>query len=208
MPMDFMNNFFLSPKGKKDAQYTKEYNRFQTALKRNSHDHGLRSQFVKFCLVSHFTIEGTPAGHLTEALKQFEEVARTDHFDPQVYYLAGRYYQDKDRVKAHGVYLAGVQHFNRYVGENPGVKSDFVEMAYAIALNFVTLQYGQIHPDLEKFFKIIRKSYPLHNKRVELENELRKSPPNQERIKELAQELRELKEATDALQAKRKTPKE
>ncbi|HTC19708.1 MAG TPA: hypothetical protein VK859_02600, partial [bacterium] len=54
-------------------------------------------------------------------------------------------------------------------------------------------QYGQIHPDLEKFFKIIRKSYPLHNKRLELENELRKPSPNQAHVKQLTQELRELK---------------
>src|ERR1039458_4080791 len=117
--MDFLNNVFLSPKGKKDAQYTKEYKKFQTALKRNPQDHGLRSQFVKFCLVSHFTLDSIPPAHLNEALEQYEEVARTDHFDPQVYYLVGRHYQDKDRLKAHAVYLAGVQHFNRYVGEYP-----------------------------------------------------------------------------------------
>jgi hypothetical protein len=201
--MDFMNNVFLSPKGKKDAQYSSEYKKFRQSLQRNSHDHGLRAQFVKFCLVSHFTLEGTPQTHLTEALGLYEELTTTDLFDPQIYYLVGRYYQDKDNLKAQKVYLAGVQHFNRYVAKNPNLKADYVEMAYAIALNFVTLQFGQIHPDLEKFFKIIRKSYPLHNKRVELENELRKPSPNQAHIKQLTQELRELKEATEAARPKR-----
>ena len=194
--------FFLSPKGKKDAEYSRDYKKFLTALKRNPHDHGLRTQFIKFCLVSHFSLEGIPQAHIAEALSQYNEIA-PDHFDPQVYYLVGRYYQTKDPQKAQMVYLTGVQHFNRHVEKHPGVKSDFVEMAYAIALNFVTLQYGQVHPDLDKFFKIIRKSYPLHNKRVELENELRKSPPNQARIKELAKELGELKEAIEASRPKR-----
>lgn len=201
--MEFIKNLFLSPKGKKDAQYSKEYKKYQNALKRNSHDHGLRAQYVKFCLASYFALEGIPPTHLKEALDHYEEVTRADHFDPQVYYLVGRYYQDKENFKAQTVYLAGVQHFNRYVEKNPGVKSDFVDVVYAIALNFVTMQFGQIHPDLDKFFKIIRKSYPLHNKRIELENELRKPSPNQARIKEVTQELRELKVATEAARSKR-----
>jgi hypothetical protein len=191
--MDFINNIFLSQKGKKDASYSAEYEKYKKAIKRNSNDHGLLSQFLKFLLVSHFTLEGAPKTHLAEALALYEEVGKSDHFDPQVYYLVGRYYQDKDDLKAQTVYLAGVQHFNRYVQKNPGLKSDFVDNTYALALNFLTHQYGQIHPDLEKFFKIIRKSYPLHNKRIELENELRKPSPNQAHIKRLAQELRELK---------------
>jgi hypothetical protein len=191
--MDFINDIFFSKKGKKDAKYSGEYEKYKKAIQRNADDHGLRAQFVKFCLVSHFTLADTPKAHLTEALKLYDEVSLSDHFDPQVYYLVGRYYQDKDDLKAQNVYLAGVKHFNRYVGKNPGLKSDYVELAYALALNFVTHQYGQIHPDLEKFFKIIRKSYPLHNKRLELENELRKPSPNQAHVKQLTQELRELK---------------
>ncbi len=191
--MDFMNNIFFTQKRKKDARYSSEYQKYKKAIPLNSHDHALRSQFVKFCLVSHFALEGVPKAHLSEALALYKEIAKSDYFDPQVYYLIGRYYQDKDDLKAQTVYLAGVRHFNRYVEKNPGLKSDYVELAYALALNFLTHQYGQIHPDLEKFFKIIRKSYPLHNKRIELENELRKTSPNQVHIKQLAQELRELK---------------
>ena len=96
--------------------------------------------------------------------------------------MVGRYYQEMGNLKAQTIYLAGIQHFNRYVKKNPAIKSDFVETTYAIALNFVSLQYGQVQPDLEKFFKIIRKSYPLHNKRVELEYELRKHSPDPDRV--------------------------
>jgi hypothetical protein len=201
--MDFMSDIFLSSKGKKTAQYSSDYKKYQKALRKNPQDHGLRAQFVKFCLTNHFTMEGVSPAHLTGALGLYEELTRTDLFDPQVYYLVGRYYQDKDSTKAQTVYLAGVRHFNRYVEKNPNLKSDYVDMAYAIALNFVTQQYGQIHPDLEKFFKIIRKSYPLHNKRVELENELRKPSPNPNLVQQLSQELRELKEATEGLRSKR-----
>ncbi len=196
--MDFLDNVFLSPKSKKTAQYSREHKKFKEALRRNSHDHGLRAQFVKFCVASHNALDGgVPEAHLSEALAYYEDLTKTDLFDPQIYYLVGRYYQGKDNLKAQNVYLAGIQHFNHYVAKRPALKSDFIDMAYAIALNFVTLQYGQNHPDLEKFFKTIRKSYPIHNKRVELENELRKPEPNQALIQQLAKELRELKEATD-----------
>jgi hypothetical protein len=207
--MDFLNNFFPSPESKKTSKYSSEYKKFQEALRRNTHDHNFKAQFVKFCLMSHNALDGgIPEAHLNEALDLYEALTKTDFFDPQVYYLVGRYYQTKDNLKAQKVYLAGVQHFNNYVAKNPSLKSDYVEMAYAIALNYVTLQYGQNHPDLDKFFKIIRKSYPIHNKRVELENELRKPNPNQNLIKQLAKELQELKEATEELQAKKRSPKE
>lgn len=201
--MDFFNQIFFLPKGKKGSGYSSEYKKFQKALARNPQDHGLRAQFAKFCLVSHFTLEGIPEKHLATALSHYEEAVQADNFDLQLYYLVGRYYQDKDDLKAQNVYLDGIRHFNRYVEQNPGLKSDFAEIAYAIALNFVTLQYGQIHPELDKFFKTIRKSYPLHNKRVELENEMRKPTPNLDRIKQVARELRELKEATVAAKLKR-----
>jgi hypothetical protein len=89
------------------------------------------------------------------------------------------------------------------VEKNPGLKTDHVDTAYAIALNYVTLQYGQIHPDVDRFFKTIRKSYPLHTKRSELESEIQKPKPDPERIKQLALELRELKTAVDGLRQKR-----
>lgn len=201
--MDFLNNVFLSPKKKKTAQYSGEYKKFKSALDKNPRDQTLKAQFVKFCLFNQNMLEDVPEAHVKEALAVYEELAEADLFDPQLHYLVGRYYQDKDNLKAQKVYLAGVQSFNRHVAKHPHLKSDYVDVTYAIALNFVTLQYGQIHPDLDKFFGIIRKSYPIHNKRVELENELRKSPPNQALIKQLAQELKDLKEATEGLKPKR-----
>lgn len=206
-PMDFMANLFLSPKGKKTAQYSKEHKKYQDALRRNPGDHGLQAQFVKFSLLSHFTLEGIPEAHLAQALELYEKVAKTDLFDPQVFYLAGRYWQGKDDLKAQNVYLAAIQRFNRHVAKNPGMKSELVETTYAIALNFVTLQFGQNHPDLERFFRTIRRSYPLHNKRVELENELRKASPDHGLVKRLAQELKDLKEASESLRPK-KAPKD
>lgn len=193
--MDLFGGLFVDSKNKKGTQYSGEFKKYQKALKRNPNDQELRSQFIKFALMGKISLGSIPAAHLEEVLAQYEEVARTDHFDPQVYYLVGRTYQEQGSLKAQKVFLTGIQNFNRFVAKNPGVKSDHVDMAYAIALNFVTLQYGQIHPDLEKFFKIIRKSYPIHNKRVELENELRKPSPNAKRIKEIAKEIQALQEA-------------
>lgn len=201
--MDFMANLFLSPGGKKNAQYSKEHKKFQEALRRNPGDHGLQAQFIKFCLISHFTLEGIPETHLKQALELYEKVSQADLFDPQVFYLVGRYWQGKDDLKAQNVYLAAIQRFNRHVAKNPGMKSELVETTYAIALNFVTLQFGQNHPDLEKFFQTIRRSYPLHNKQVELENELRKASPDKGLVKRLAQELKDLKESSENLRSKR-----
>jgi len=201
--MDLFAHILSSPQKQNYSQYSSEYKKFQKALERNPDDHALRAQFAKFCLNSHFTLEGVPEGHVAEALAHYDEIVNSDHFDLALYYLVGRYFQDKDDLKAQKVYLAGILHFNRYIEHNPGLKSDHVEIAYALALNYVTLQYGQTHPEMEKFFKTIRKSYPLHNKRVELENELRKPKPDPERIKQVAQELKDLKEATQAIKAKK-----
>jgi hypothetical protein len=203
--MDFLSEIFLPLKGKKDTPYLAQYRNYQKAIKRNPEDEALRAQLVKFCLENHFALDGIPDEHLMEALGLYEELAGADHFDPQVYYLVGRYYHPKDNLKAQTVYLNGVRHFNRYVEKNPGIKADHVDLAYAIALNFVALQYGQIHPDLDKFFKIVRKSYPLHNKWMELENELRKTEPDPDLVKRLAQDLREIKQAVDATHSKRVT---
>jgi tetratricopeptide (TPR) repeat protein len=200
--MDLFANLLL-PGKRKGARYSSEYKKFQKALARNPQDHSLRAQVAKFCLYSHYTHEDIPEEHLTQALDHYREVVRADHFDPALYYLVGRYYQDKNDLMAQTAYLDGIRHFNRFIEQNPGLKSDHAEIAYAIALNYVTLQFGQIHPDLERFFKTIRKSYPLHNKRVELENELRKPDPDPQRIREIAKELNDLKEATRTAKAKR-----
>ena len=189
-------HILFSEKVKKTAKYSREFNNYKKSLKRNSNDHALLSQFIKFCLKNHFILEDMPEAHLNEALELFKKMEQSDYFDPQVFYLVGRYYQGKDDLKAQNAYLSGIRSFNRYIEKNPGLKSDHVELAYALALNFLNFQFGQIHPDLEIFFKTVRKSYPVLNKRVELENELMKSKPDQDRVKQLSKELKELREIT------------
>jgi tetratricopeptide (TPR) repeat protein len=201
--MDLFGNLLLAPMKKKGARYHSERKKFQKALEQNPRDQSLRAQLVKLCLYSHFTGEGVPEEHLSDALAHYEEAVQADHFDPSLYYLVGRYYQDKNDRKAQAVYLEGVRHFNRYIEQNPGLKGEHVEIAYALALNFVSQQSGQSHPDLEQLFKTIRKSYPLHNKFVELENELRHPDPDPERVQRLVRELKDIKEAARADKAKR-----
>jgi tetratricopeptide (TPR) repeat protein len=196
--LDFWGRMFPSPKGKKRARYAGEHRKYRKALKLNPRDRELQARFAKFCLMGHFTLGSVPAAHLSEALGYYRSLCRDNHFDPMLYYLVGRYYQDRDKLSSQKAYLEGIRSFNRFIEKNPGVKSDHMETAYAIALNFVTLQYDQIHPDLEKFFKAARKSYPLHTKRVKLENELTKPSPDPAKVQELARELAEIKETLRA----------
>lgn len=194
--MDFLPNFLFPPKSKKTAQYSRDHQKYKQAVQKNPRDPALKAQFIKFCVGNHFLLKDAPKVHLTEALSLYKDWTKEDFFDPQVHYMVGRYYQDKDQLKSQNAYLSGIRHFNRQVERNPGSKSEHADLVYALALNFLTMQFGQIHPDLDKFFRTMRKNYPLLNKRVELENELQKPSPNQARIKQLTQELRELREIT------------
>jgi len=74
----------------------------------------------------------------------------------------GKYYQGIDDKKARQVYVEGITRFNRYIEMNPGLKHDYVETAFSMALNLLALQSTQIDPELEKFFKSIRKTYLKH----------------------------------------------
>ena len=106
------------------------------------------------------------------------------NFDLQCHYLVGKYYQEaKDNRKAYQVYLNAIKRFNQYVVKNPDLKSENVELAYSVALNLMTLQSSPFDPELEKCFKNIRKSYPLHVKRIEFENEMAKPAPDKVRIR-------------------------
>jgi hypothetical protein len=194
--MDFLPNFLFPPKSKKTAQYSRDHQKYKKAVQKNPRDPALKAQFIKFCVGNHFLLQDAPKAHMSEALSLYKDWMKEDFFDPQVHYMIGRYYQDKDQLKSQNAYLSGIRHFNRQVERNPGSKSEHADVVYALALNFLTMQFGQIHPDLDKFFRTMRKNYPLLNKRVELENELQKPSPNQTRIKQLTQELRELREIT------------
>jgi hypothetical protein len=177
----------------KNYVHSAEFRKFKKALRQNPSDHALRTQFAKYCLHHCFTQTVVFENHHVEAVSQFEKIVKSDIFDPEIYYLMGRYCQKSDNHQAKEVYLEGIKHFNRYIEKNPGMRADYMETTLAIALNLLTLQSAHIDPELEKFFKYVRKSYPLHVKRVELENEMEKKAPDPERVKKLIQEAKELK---------------
>jgi hypothetical protein len=131
-------------------------------------------------------------------LRLFDAIENSANFDLQCHYLVGKYYQEnKDNRKAYQVYLNAIKRFNQYVAKNPEHKSDNSELAYSIALNLMTLQSSPAAPDLEKCFKNIRKSYPLHLKRIELENEMARPAPDKVRVHQLGEEIKRLKAEED-----------
>ncbi len=153
-----------------------------------------KAQFIKFCLLNRFTKHEVIEDHITEALRLFEAIAQAETFDLQCHYLVGKYYQhSQDNRNAYQVYLNAIKRFNQHVVKNPDLKSENVELAYSVALNLMTLQSSPFDPELEKCFKNIRKSYPLHVKRIELENEMAKPAPDKVRIHQLGEEIRQLR---------------
>lgn len=190
---------FLSPflKFLKNYVHSAEFRKYKKAIRKNPSDYILRAQFAKYCLQHCFTHHGGMETHRIEAVNQFENITRSDIFDPEIYYLMGRYCQQTDNRRAKEVYLEGIKQFNRYIEKNPDFRSE-METTLAIAMNLLTLQTSHVDPELEKFFKYIRRSYPLHVKRVELENEMEKTDSDQERIKQLIQEVKQLKASHDS----------
>jgi tetratricopeptide (TPR) repeat protein len=163
-------------------------------MERNSGDYGLKAQFIKFCLLNRFTNTKTIENYIAEALALFETIENDHGFDIQCHYLVGKYYQeDKNYRKAYHIYLNAIKRFNQYVAKHPNLKTENSELAYSISLNLMILQSNPIDPEVEKCFKIIHKSFPLHVKRFEFENEMAKPAPNKERIKQLKEEIRQLK---------------
>ncbi|HJT23947.1 MAG TPA: hypothetical protein VJ873_05185 [bacterium] len=182
----------------KKSDYAVEYKRYKKGMERNPSDIGLKTQFIKFCLLNRFTQQDVGNEHIAEALRLFESVQNSDSLDLQCHYLAGKYYQeDKDSRKAYQVYLNAIRRFNQVVGENPDLKSENAELAYSVALNLMNLQWNPVAPEVEVCFKIIRKSFPLHLKRIEFEQEMAKPAPDKARIKQLAEEIRKLKAEED-----------
>ncbi len=184
----------LSSLFRKDSNYLAEYKRFEKAIEHNPGDAGLKTQFIKFCLLNRFTKREVMEEHIAEALGLFETIENAEAFDLECHYLVGKYYQEnKDFRKAYLTYLNAIKRFNTQVGKNPDLKGDNVELAYSIALNLLTLQANPIDPEVEKCFKNIRKSYPLHVKRIELENEMAKPAPDRVRLHQLTEEVRKLR---------------
>jgi tetratricopeptide (TPR) repeat protein len=179
----------------KENTYAAEYKRFKASIARNPRDSALKAQFINFCLLNRFMKHEIKEEHITEALQLFETIDQRDAFDLQCQYLVGKYYQEeKDTRKAYRIYLEAIKNFNRHVTKNPSLKSENSELAYSIALNVMTLQSNPVDPELKQCFTILRKSYPLHLKSIELENEMAKPAPDPARIKELKDEIRRLKE--------------
>jgi hypothetical protein len=206
--MAFMNN--LSTIFGKKNDYLAEYKRFKSSIARNPRDSVLKAQFINFCLLNRFTGQETVEEHITEALELFETIDQREAFNLQCLYLVGKYYQEeKDIRKAYKIYLDAIKHFNRHVGKNPNLKAENADLAYSIALNLMTLQSNPSDPDLTLCFTILRKSYPLHLKSIEFENEMAKPAPDAARLKQLKEEIIKLKEkeAADSAPApKEKAP--
>jgi hypothetical protein len=136
-----------------------EFRHFKDAVRRNPADHGLRVRFAKYCLRHYFNHQAAAQTHLVEAVNQFENIVHDDVFDLEIYYLMGKYYHGQDNAKARDVYLQGVRKFNDYIVRNPGLKHEYVELAFGIAMNLLALESNHVGPELEQFFKTVRKTY-------------------------------------------------
>ena len=185
---------FISTLFGKNSDYSAEYKRFEKAMERNPSDHGLKVQFIKFCLLNRFTKHETQADQVSEALGLFDTIKTAEVFDLQCHYLVGKYYQEiKDFRKAYQTYLEAIKRFNQYIEKNPQHLAENADLAYSVALNLLALQADPIDLEVEKCFKNIRKSFPLHVKRIELENEMAKPAPDKARMHDLAEEIRRLR---------------
>jgi len=146
----------------KKLAYSAEFKNYKKTLKDNPGDHALRARFAKYCLKHYFNHQAVAETHLIEAVNQFDNIVHADIFDLEIYYLMGKYYQGMDDHKARQVYIDGITKFNRYIEKNPGLKHDYVETAFSMALNLLALKSSHIDPELERFFKSIRKTYLKH----------------------------------------------
>lgn len=188
----------------KDHADSADCRKFRKAIKNNADDHILRTRFAKHCLQYCFTKQDAGKNLCMEAIEQFETITHTDVFDPEFFYLMGRFYQKIDEQKAQSAYLDGIKRFNQYIEINPGLRNEYMEITLATALNLLTLKSNPIDPELEKFFKIVRKSYPLHVKRVELEKEIENRESDPGRIQQLKEELKRLRDSQDEEKVKPK----
>jgi tetratricopeptide (TPR) repeat protein len=179
----------------KTSNQAAEYKRFKKALEKNPGDLGLKDQFVKFCLLNRFTNQEGDEDHIAEALDLFALIQNREPFDLQCHYLVGKYYQEeRDFRKAYGVYLEAIKRFNYFAQNSPTFRADNSELAYSVALNLMALQSDPVDPHVEVCFKIIRKSFPLHQKSAELDAEMAKPAPNKMRIRKLSDEIKKLRD--------------
>jgi mRNA-degrading endonuclease RelE of RelBE toxin-antitoxin system len=135
-----------------------EFKRYKDALRRNPQDHHLRARFAKYCLNSYFQ-DSTSKFHVVEAVNQFENIVHSDVLDLEVFYLMGKFYQGQDNKKAMDIYKQGIKRYNDFVTKSVEFRHEHVETAFAIALNLLALESNHADPELEKFFKTIRRTY-------------------------------------------------
>lgn len=137
-----------------------EFKNFKDAVKRNPADQGLRVRFAKFCLRHYFNHQAVAQEHLVEAVNQYEGISKDPEiFDLEIFYLMGKYYHGQNNEKAIEVYRQGIRKFNHYIDQNPGLKHEYVEMAFGIAMNLLSLEPNRSDADLDQFFKTVRKTY-------------------------------------------------
>lgn len=136
-----------------------EMHRYQESLKRNPNDHDLRARFTKYCIRRYFRDQETGKEHVVEAVNQFENIVHSDYFDLEVFYLMGKYYHGQDDERARGIYRQGIASFNQYIAKNPALKEDYIELAFAMALNLLKLEKGKDDPEVIKFFTTVRRTF-------------------------------------------------
>ena len=135
-----------------------EIEKFKSALRRNPHDHYLRTRFAKYCLQQYFHDESSSKIHAAEAVRQFETIPQSEVTDLEVYYLMGKYFQGKDDRKAAEIYRQGVKRYNEFSGKSSEFKREGAETAFALVINLLKLETNPSDPEMEKFFQNIRKS--------------------------------------------------
>ena len=135
-----------------------ELRKYKKALYRNPNDSYLRARYAKYCLDSYFQDTANKI-HVVEAVNQFETIDHSEIPDLEMFYLMGKFYQGTDNQKAAAVYKKGIKRYNDFAEINLEFRHEHVEKAFAIALNLLVLESNHADPELEKFFKTIRRTY-------------------------------------------------
>jgi hypothetical protein len=82
--------------------------------------------------------------------------------DLEVFYLMGKFYQGNDNPKAMEIYRKGIKRYNDFVSKSVEFRHEYVETAFTMALNLLSLEANVADPELERFFKNIRRTYLKH----------------------------------------------
>lgn len=135
-----------------------ELKKYKDALRRNPQDHYLRARFAKYCLNSYFQ-DASSKIHVVEAVNQFENIVHSEVLDLEIFYLMGKFYQGQDNAKAMDIYKQGIKRYNDFVTKSVEFRHEHVETAFAIALNLLSLESNHADPELQRFFKTVRRTY-------------------------------------------------